>query len=162
MKLAVLLASMLASLASAEVDIQIQGQEAPLLNVEQFDLMVLDKETSTVKTDKPWFIKFFAPWCGHCKKLAPVWTELYQRNMEELNVARVDCTQSESKPLCEQFNVRGYPSLLFFKGDKIFKYKFKRSIEAMEDFVLNEGYLKQTSEEAEQRIPKRVEGMEKF
>ena len=37
---------------------------------------VLNKETLTVSTEKGWFLKFFAPWCGHCKALAPVWNEL--------------------------------------------------------------------------------------
>jgi len=39
-----------------------------------------------------WFIKFFAPWCGHCQKLAPVWEELGHELQYKVNVGKVDCT----------------------------------------------------------------------
>ncbi|KAI2494713.1 intramolecular oxidoreductase [Fragilaria crotonensis] len=63
------------------------------------------------------FIKFFAPWCGHCQALAPTWERLAEDwvGHEVGLVAEVDCTVAES--LCEDFQVQGYPTL--FYGDPL-------------------------------------------
>eukprot|EP00804_Cyclotella_cryptica_P026089 CCRYP_013950-RB/>CCRYP_013950-RB protein AED:0.22 eAED:0.22 QI:165/0.5/0.66/1/0.5/0.66/3/0/208 len=69
-----------------------------------------DAETS----GKTAFIKFFAPWCGHCKKMKPDWDKLmeaYAGSATQL-VAEVDCTAA-GKPLCDQVGVRGYPTIKY-------------------------------------------------
>lgn len=52
------------------------------------------------------FVNFGAPWCSHCQKLAPIWDRLAQKfaNIEEIRIARVDCTASES--ICRDYGVR--------------------------------------------------------
>eukprot|EP00804_Cyclotella_cryptica_P026088 CCRYP_013950-RA/>CCRYP_013950-RA protein AED:0.18 eAED:0.18 QI:165/0.66/0.5/1/0.66/0.75/4/0/246 len=73
-----------------------------------------DAETS----GKTAFIKFFAPWCGHCKKMKPDWDKLmeaYAGSATQL-VAEVDCTAA-GKPLCDQVGVRGYPTIKY--GDPV-------------------------------------------
>jgi protein disulfide-isomerase-like protein len=115
----------LANVIAAEGDTLDINSEPPHLTVETFDELVIDRETNTLKGDKPWMIKFYAPWCGHCKRMAPVWTELFQKNKEEFNVAKVDCTQDEAKGLCSQFKVKGYPSVKLFNKDNK-AYNFKR------------------------------------
>ncbi|KAI6119926.1 thioredoxin-like protein [Pisolithus croceorrhizus] len=60
----------------------------------------------------PAFVKFFAPWCGHCKKLAPTWSQLARHMQHKLNIAEVNC--DDQKPLCSSQGIPGYPTLLYY------------------------------------------------
>jgi protein disulfide-isomerase-like protein len=84
------------------------------LDSDSFYDQVVYKENNLVRTENSWFIKFYAPWCGHCKKMAPAWDELATKTEGKLNVAKVDCTSDKGKPLCAKFEVKGYPTLLHF------------------------------------------------
>merc|ERR1712232_1475249 len=60
------------------------------------------------------FIKFFAPWCGHCKRMAPDWEKLADEwaSNEVGLVAEVDCT-ADGKALCDANGVKGFPTLKY-------------------------------------------------
>lgn len=45
-----------------------------------------------MKSNESWFIKFYAPWCGHCKKLAPIWNEVAGELKGEVKFGNVDAT----------------------------------------------------------------------
>lgn len=122
------------------------GGDAPYLTVAEFDENVFDQQTMTMKTDKPYFLKFYAPWCGHCKKLEPIWNEFHQKYKDHVNVAKVDCTNETSRPLCEQFEIRGYPSLYFLKDGRYYKYQYQRTLEYLSEFAMGT-YSETTSEE---------------
>ena len=98
-------------------------------------------QASTGQTTGKWFVKFYAPWCGHCKSLAPTWQSLSDRLQEsdanDVIIAKVDCTKE--KEVCNRFKVNGYPSLKYFADRKMFPYKGARDIDALYDFV-TEGY----------------------
>ncbi len=82
------------------------------------DVVMLTDETfpTTVGTDKSVLIAFTAPWCGHCKNLAPVWEKLAADFASEGNVviAKVDAEAETSKKLAEDQGVRSYPTIKFF------------------------------------------------
>ena len=56
-----------------------------------------------------------APWCGHCKALAPTWDQLAEKVSADSIVAKVDCTVEDE--LCGEFNVEGYPTLVLRTAD---------------------------------------------
>jgi protein disulfide-isomerase A1 len=60
-------------------------------------------------------VKYYAPWCGHCKALAPIWDELAKdvESVEDLVIAKFDATENEVAGL----EIRGYPTLKFYPKD---------------------------------------------
>jgi len=69
---------------------------------------------SVVDGSKNVFVEFFAPWCGHCKHLAPEYEQVGQAfaNSKDIVIAKVDA--DKHKDLGGRFGVRGFPTLKFF------------------------------------------------
>jgi len=74
--------------------------------------------------------EFFAPWCGHCKKLAPEYEEAATALKEKnIPLAKVDCTAEAD--LCKDYGVEGYPTLKVFRGlDNIKPYPGARKADS--------------------------------
>ncbi|CAD8121482.1 unnamed protein product [Paramecium sonneborni] len=101
-----------------------------VLNTENFKEQVYDNPNHV-------FVKFYAPWCGHCKNLAPIYEELAsQLDRQDIVIAEVDFTVDR----IEGIQIQGYPTLIFFKNEggqkKQIEYEGGRSVEGMKDFLL--------------------------
>ncbi|KAK7418371.1 hypothetical protein QQX98_003991 [Neonectria punicea] len=87
-------------------------------------------EKLVTSTEDPWFIKFYAPWCSHCRAMAPTWEQMAKTMAGKLNVGEVNC-DAESR-LCKQVHARAYPTIRFFKGTESAEYK---GLRGLGDFV---------------------------
>jgi hypothetical protein len=67
----------------------IKGESTELTQSAQLKTIIESKE--------PWFVKFYAPWCGHCKHLAPVWDTMAKQLQNKVNVAEVNCEDNKGK-----------------------------------------------------------------
>jgi len=82
------------------------------------------------------FLKFFAPWCGHCKKLKPDWDKLMDAYADSKTalIADVDCT-TEGKALCDANGVQGYPTLKWGDPTALEDYKGARDYDSLKKFA---------------------------
>lgn len=82
------------------------------------------------------FLKFFAPWCGHCKAMKPAWDSLMSEFADSTTVlvADVDCIGS-GKPLCDEMGVQGFPTVKFGDPSNLEAYKGARDLESLKAFT---------------------------
>jgi thiol-disulfide isomerase/thioredoxin len=84
-------------------------------------------------TGAGWFVKFYVPWCSHCQHMAPAWTELAREMKGKLNIGEVNC-EAEGR-LCNDVKLRGYPTLVFFKGGERVEYDGLRGLGDLVSFA---------------------------
>lgn len=85
------------------------------------DVVHLTKENFNDYVDgtKNVLVEFYAPWCGHCKNLAPEWAiagSTFDEN-DDIVIADIDATAAQE--LASKFEVRGYPTIKFFPKSKV-------------------------------------------
>ncbi len=82
---------------------------------------------------EPWFIDFYATWCGHCKQLEPTWIKLGEQLKGKVNIGKVEASQNSK--VANRFSVQGYPTLLFINGENVIKYKGDRTLTSLKQFA---------------------------
>jgi len=114
--------------------VEVEEPPLPKLNVEGQVLSILDQATFFSTLEKgPAFVKFFAPWCGHCKRLAPTWVQLAAHMKNKLTVAEVDCEAHGS--LCAFQRLQGYPTLIYFASGVRSEYTAGRKLDQLRTFA---------------------------
>merc|ERR1712072_301373 len=81
------------------------------------------------------FIKFLAPWRGHCKSMKPAWDKLMDefKDSKTALVADVDCTVHQD--LCSKYGVQGYPTIKYGDVNNLEDYQGGRSLEDLTTFA---------------------------
>lgn len=99
------------------------------LNKDNFD--------EIINGNRPAFVEFYAPWCGHCKSLAPTWDQLGESfsHVSDVVIAKIDA--DAEREIGGRFGISGFPTLKFFpKGStEPEEYSGGRSIEDLVKFV---------------------------
>ncbi|XP_029965748.1 protein disulfide-isomerase A6 [Salarias fasciatus] len=90
-----------------------------------------------IQSDSVWLVEFYAPWCGHCRNLAPDWKKAATALKGVVKVGAVDADQHKS--LGGQYNVRGFPTIKIFGANKNKPedYQGGRSTQAIVDAAVN-------------------------
>ncbi|XP_013416131.1 protein disulfide-isomerase 2 isoform X2 [Lingula anatina] len=85
------------------------------------------------------FVEFYAPWCGHCKQLAPIWDKLGEhfKDNADVVVAKMDSTKNE----LEDIKIQSFPTLKYFPkdSDEVVDYSGERTLEALTKFLESGG-----------------------
>lgn len=116
-----------------------------IFNVSSSRVLELSDRFLEFSKDGMWFVKFYAPWCSHCRRMEPTWAHVAQALYNTpVKVAKVDCTRFTA--VASHFHIRAYPTILFLKGSFQHEYTGDR---VKEDLI---NYAMRMSQPAVQRI----------
>ncbi|PNS18928.1 Protein disulfide-isomerase tigA [Sphaceloma murrayae] len=109
------------------------------------DLIPKNFDSIVLESGKPALVEFFAPWCGHCKNLAPVYDELagaFEHVKDKVTIAKVDA--DAHRDLGQRFGVQGFPTLKWFDGKskEPMDYNSGRDLESLRAFIEDKTGLK--------------------
>eukprot|EP01095_Lingulamoeba_sp_RSL-Kostka_P010694 TRINITY_DN389_c0_g1_i1.p1 TRINITY_DN389_c0_g1~~TRINITY_DN389_c0_g1_i1.p1 ORF type:complete len:396 (+),score=145.32 TRINITY_DN389_c0_g1_i1:112-1299(+) len=121
------------------------NSRSDVINIDQnnFGKMVL-------ASDHVWLMEFYAPWCGHCKNLAPTYEQVATNLKGIVKVGAINCDEESNKQLCGMFGIQGFPTLKLFPSErtenpyqkgapwkKPIDYQQARSAPALANFALS-------------------------
>jgi protein disulfide-isomerase A1 len=128
----------------------LMSEEIPEDNTAPVTILVGKNFDAVCKDDtKAALVEFYAPWCGHCKQLAPVWDKLGEhfKDDESVVIAKSDSTLNEF----DGVEVQGFPTLKYFpKGGGMVDYNGGRDLDSLIKFVENEGKEVEEAEEEDE------------
>lgn len=121
-----------AHLLSQEIPEDWDSKPVKVLVGKNFEQVARDKSKTVL-------VEFYAPWCGHCKQLAPIYDQLGEKfaDKAEFVIAKMDSTQNE----LEDIKIQSFPTIKLFPkdSDEVIDYNGERTLDAMAKFVESHG-----------------------
>ncbi|PFH62554.1 hypothetical protein XA68_13136 [Ophiocordyceps unilateralis] len=122
--------SLVLGLATALVGVAMADSDVHQLTTKTFKDFISSNKDNLV------LAKFYAPWCGHCKALAPEF-EVAATSLKEkqIKLVKIDCT--EEADLCQEHGVEGYPTLKIFQGiENVSPYNGQRKADSIHSHMV--------------------------
>lgn len=125
---------------AGKLEPSIKSEAVPAAQDEGVFYLVADEFDKVVFDDsKDILVEFYAPWCGHCKKLAPTYDtlgEAYKKATDKIVIAKMDATANDVPPSAG-FQVQSFPTIKFKPaGSKtMIDFEGDRTLESFVDFI---------------------------
>ncbi|GMH36269.1 hypothetical protein BSKO_04137 [Bryopsis sp. KO-2023] len=107
-----------AGVAEGSIDADYKSEDPPEEDKDGDVQIVVGKTVDTIVKDptKDVLLEVYAPWCGHCKSLEPIYKKLAKRfaKVDSVVIAKMDGTENEHK----EIDIQGFPTILFFPAEK--------------------------------------------
>lgn len=108
-----------------------------------FDEVAFDKTKDVI-------VEFYAPWCGHCKQLVPIYEELGEKykDREDIIIAKMDATANE----LEHTKIHSFPTIKLYKKEtnEVIEYRGERNLEGLKNFIDSGGKKEKVEKEPEE------------
>ena len=84
-------------------------------------LQITDSDfvTEVLESPVPVLVDFWAPWCGPCKMISPIVDQIAVELAGQAKVCKVNVDEDSTQELCNRFNIRSIPTLMFFRGGEL-------------------------------------------
>lgn len=141
-----LVTAALALLTPLPAHASLYSKSSPVLQVtgKTYDSLIAKSNHTSI-------VEFYAPWCGHCKNLQPVWEKAATSLQGLAKVAAVNCDEESNKAFCGSMGVQGFPTLKIVKPSK------KAGARGVPQDYNGERTAKAIVEAVKEKIPSHVE-----